>query len=68
MNKKFKNVESPTRKLIEDHEKKLDKFDINRIWRWNQSNIRKCKKFVQNDQRIDNKDIMQSFILYDKQI
>ena len=67
-NKKYRNVESPTRKLIEQHEDRLGKFDINRIWRWNTNNIKKYKTFVKNEARIENKDVIFNLMLCDKQI
>ena len=44
--KKFDNIESPTRKLIELHEKRLNIFDINKIWRWTSENIKKFKFYI----------------------
>ena len=67
-NKKYRNVESPTRKLIEQHEDRLGKFDINRLWRWNTNNIKKYKAFVKNEARIENKDVIFNLMLCDKQI
>lgn len=66
--KKYRNVQSPTRKLIEQHEDRLGRFDINRIWRWNTNNIKKYKAFVKNEARIENKDVIFNLMLCDKQI
>jgi hypothetical protein len=66
--KKYKNVESPTRKLIETHEQRLGKFDINRTWRWGQGNIQKFKAFVKGEPRIENKDVIFNLMLCEKQI
>ena len=66
MGRKYKDVESPTRKLIEQHEDRLEKFDFYRIWRWGQSAIRKFKVFLRNDARIENKDVLFNLALCDK--
>ena len=64
----FGNIESPTRKLIEEHEDRLETFDLNRIWYWNTNNIKKYKVFVRKDPRIENKGVLFNLMVVDKQI
>ena len=46
VNIKLAHVQSPTRKLIAEHQDRLGKFDINKIVRWNPNNIKKFRAFV----------------------
>jgi len=61
----YKDVESPTRKLIAQYEDRIHEFDINRILEWNSENIRKYKIAIE---RSENADVMLNIMLLDKQL
>ena len=65
MSRKYRNMESPTKKLIEEMESRIHEFDVNCILDWNPENIRKYRSFID---RFESKEVMFNLMLLDKQI